>query len=448
MKILSGAEHPSAGTIRIGGTTQDRLSPSAAIEQGIGIVYQEHNLVQTLSVMENIFLGKWPGNRLTVDHKKMKEQSKALLQKFEINVDPLTPVEFLSPAMQQVVEIVKTISVPLKVLILDEPSAPLTLSEVDILFSIIRKMKENGTTVIYISHRLEEIFSISDRVSVLKDGVYIDTLETGSTSRSELIGLMVGRDVTEEYPQRETKISDENVISVRNLTGNGVADICFDVKKGEILGFAGLVGCGRTELMSLIFGDEKKASGEIIIRGSIGYIKNCRDAVNHGIGLIPEDRKNNGLLLEHSIRDNMTLAHLPKISRLGVIDRKQEHEIIEQFSESLKIKAVSSEVLVNTLSGGNQQKVVVAKWLITDCDILIFDEPTRGIDVGAKLEIYKLLNELIGQGKTILMVSSDTEELLGMSDRLIVLSEGRIAGELDRENFDTHVILDMASGDR
>ncbi|MGI5936022.1 MAG: sugar ABC transporter ATP-binding protein, partial [Oscillospiraceae bacterium] len=342
----------------------------------------------------------------------------------------------------------RVISRPLKVLVLDEPTAPLTVAEVDILFDIIAKLKAQGLTIIYISHRIEEIFSVSDRVSVLRDGCYIGTVKTSEIDRPGLISMMIGKDVRSDCPPPISKVGDEVVLEAENVTGNGVHNISFKLKKGEILGFAGLVGCGRTELMSVIFGDTPLREGRIFIKGKVRKFKTCRHAIKAGLGLVPEDRKAAGLLMENSVRVNISLASMKKLSRFTVIDKKAELKVVDRYAKALQIKTPSYEQQVEKLSGGNQQKVVVARWLVSDSDILIFDEPTRGIDVAAKQEIYKLMRELAAEGKSILMVSSDMEELLGMSDRIVVLSEGQLAGELTREEFDTHRILDMASGER
>ena len=448
IKILSGAETPTDGEIWFEESTYSRLQPDLALALGIGVVYQENNLVPTLSVMENVFLGHWPGNRLTVNKKEMRQKTVEYLEEFHVDVDPDAQVETLSPAMQQIVEIVRIISRPLKVLVLDEPTAPLTVAEVDVLFHIIRTLKQRGITVIYVSHRMEEIFQISDRVSVLRDGCYVGTERTADITRQHLISMMIGKEVSSDCPPRTTPIGDEVVLEAKNVTGNGVTDISFRLHSGEILGFAGLVGCGRTELMHVLFGDEPMESGSLFIHGKPVRMRNCHQAIRQGVGLVPEDRKAAGLLLDKSVKVNISLSSLPTLSRLTVIRQKAEQETVKRFSDALQIKTPSFDQLAEKLSGGNQQKVVVARWLATNSEILIFDEPTRGIDVAAKQEIYKLMRELTAQGKSILMVSSDMEELLGMADRMVVLAEGRLAGEVTKEAFDAHKILDMASGQR
>lgn len=448
IKMLSGAEQPTSGTIRFEGKTYPSFRPNVALDLGIGVVYQENNLVPTLSVMENVFLGHWPGKKLTVSKKEMRRRTLELMHEFHIDIDPDREVGELSPALQQIVEIVRIISRPLKVLVLDEPTAPLTVSEVEVLFNIIHTLKEKGITIIYISHRMEEIFQVSDRVSVLRDGCYIGTVDTASIDRQGLISMMIGKEVSSDCPPPLSQVGSQVVLKAEHITGNGVSDISFELHQGEILGFAGLVGCGRTELMSVLFGDVPMESGRLFVYGKEVRFKTCRQAIRAGLGLVPEDRKAAGLLLDKTVRVNISLSNLQKLSRLTVINRQAEEAAVDQYAKALQIKTPSYDQLVEKLSGGNQQKVVVARWLVTNSDILIFDEPTRGIDVAAKQEIYKLMRELAAQGKSILMVSSDMEELLGMSDRLVVLAEGRLAGELEQKDFDTHVILDMASGQR
>lgn len=448
IKMLSGAEQPSGGLIRFEGTEHESFRPDEALDMGIGVVYQENNLVPSLSVMENVFLGHWPGSKITVNKQQMRKQTKELLEEFHIEVNPDKEVGDLSPAIQQIIEIIRVVSRPLKILVLDEPTAPLTVAEVDILFNIVKTLKERGVTIIYVSHRMEEIFQISDRVSVLRDGRYIGTVETASIDRDGLITMMVGKEVSSDCPPPLSEVGEDVVLEAKHLTGNGVSDISFQLHEGEILGFAGLVGCGRTELMSVIFGDVPKSDGQLFIRGKEVQIRSCQKAIDQGLGLVPEDRKAAGLLLDKTVRVNISLSSLRALSRLTVVNRGKEDELVDRYSKKLDIKTPSYDQLVENLSGGNQQKVVVARWLATDCDILIFDEPTRGIDVAAKQEIYKLMRELAAQGKSILMVSSDMEELLGMSDRIVVLAEGQLAGELNRDEFDTHTILDMASGKR
>jgi ribose transport system ATP-binding protein len=362
-----------------------------------------------------------------------------------VDIDPNILVRELSPAQKQIVEIAKAVSKDVKILIMDEPSAPLSVSEVEHMFEVVNQLKQNGVTVIYISHRLEEVFRISDRVSVLRDGEYVATRLTKDTNRKELISLMVGRELTETYPPRMNPLG-EIALEVKHLTGNGDHDISFSVRKGEILGISGLVGAGRSELAMLLYGAAPIESGEIWVDGKKVRIRSPQDAIQQGLGLLTEDRKNKGLFLEMGVGWNISFPIVRKLSKNGVVDTKTEKNITEHYRDRINIKTPSMEQRVINLSGGNQQKVVLAKSLAAESDILIFDEPTRGIDVGAKQEIYQLMCELADHGNAILMITSDMEELLGMSDRIIVLSEGKLMGEVQKEQFSQDHILDLASG--
>jgi ribose transport system ATP-binding protein len=362
-----------------------------------------------------------------------------------VKIDPSAQVMRLSPAQKQLVEIAKAISCNARLLIMDEPSAPLSASEVETMFTIIGQLKNKGVTIIYISHRLEELFRISDRVSVMRDGRYIDTLVTKQTNRKELINLMVGRELKEYYPRR-TGAPGDVVLEVKNISGLGDQDITFSVRRGEILGVAGLVGSGRTELASIIYGVRPKESGETWVEGQKREIHSPDQAIDYGIGLIPEDRKHHGCILNASVHFNISLSTFNKNARFLVVDSKAQKKTAAYYVEKFNIKTPSMEQRLQNLSGGNQQKVILAKTLAANTNILIFDEPTRGIDVGSKQEIYNLMIELVNQGKTILMISSEMEELLGMADRLIVLCEGRFMGEIPKEKFDQHTVIELASG--
>lgn len=444
IKTITGAIEPTEGTIVFGGREYGKLNPIQAIEMGIGAVYQEFNLIPYLSVAENIFYGREIKQGLFYDMNTMCEETDRIMKTLGIKVDPRARVKDLTVAYQQIVEIAKSVSRDVKVLILDEPSAPLTNAEIQAMFKIIRSLKEKGVTIIYISHRLEEIFELSDRVTVMRDSRYILTMNTKDTDRQCLISLMVGRELMDDYPCRASD-SGENILEVKGMSTLYVHNIDFELKKGEILGFAGLVGAGRTEVMRAVFGADPVLEGEIRLQGKKVTIRSPQDAIRHGIGLIPEDRKHQGVLLGMSIKNNITLSSLKAVATMGYIDRKKEKRKLEQLKESLRIKTPSLEQLVKNLSGGNQQKVVLAKWLATNCQILIFDEPTRGIDIGAKQEIYKLMRDLVSGGKSIIMISSEMPELLGMSDRIIVMHEGRIVGEVSRCEATQERILDMAS---
>lgn len=445
IKLISGAIEPTSGSIEIGGQRYDTMTPKLSRACGVAVIYQEFTLVPVLTAAENIFMGEYLTKGLVLDRREMEKRAAQLFERLNIKIDPRAKVADLTTGYQQIVEIAKAISKNAKILIMDEPSAPLTISEVEAMFRIVDVLKEQGVTIIYISHRMDEIFRLSDRVSVLRDGKYIATLQTDETNKNELIKLMVGRELNETYPVRTRKTS-EVVFSARNLTGNGVKDISFDLRKGEILGFGGLVGAGRTELAQLIFGSERIQRGEVILNGTKMDIKNCRSAIAAGIAMVPEDRKRHGAVLQMSIRENVTMSCLPRISNRNVLKRKREVDTTEKAVKDLKIKCPTIEQHVKNLSGGNQQKVVLGKWLAMESNLFIFDEPTRGIDVGAKQEFYQIMNDLANEGKSIIMISSDMEELLGMSDRIVVLCEGRMAGILERDDISQEKVLELASG--
>jgi ribose transport system ATP-binding protein len=445
IKAVSGAIDFDGGTISIGGQEHVKMTPHLARSLGIGVIYQEFNLVPTMSSAENIFLGEKIGNDIFVDTGVVEKRTKEILKQFNVDIDPKVLARDLSPAQQQIVEIAKAVSKNVKILIMDEPSAPLSVSEVGIMFEIIRQLKQRGVTIIYISHRLEEVFQISDRVTVMRDGCYVATKYTKDTNRRELINLMVGRELKEIYPARSI-VPIEVALEAKNLSGNGDKDISFSVKKGEILGVSGLVGAGRTELAMVLFGAVPAEGGEIWVKGKPVRIKSPADAMRHRIGLLTEDRKGQGLFLEMAVKWNICFPIVRRLSKYGFVNTKREDEIAGNYFNRLNIRAPSLMQLVKNLSGGNQQKVVLAKSLAAESEILVFDEPTRGIDVGAKQEIYKLMCELANSGIAIMMISSDMEELLGMSDRIVVLCEGRFAGEVHREQFTQDYILDLASG--
>ena len=343
------------------------------------------------------------------------------------------------------VEIAKAIQQNAKILIMDEPSAPLTGAEVESMFQVIRKLKEAGVAIVYISHRLNEIFELSDRITILRDGRYIKTVKTKDTNTDELVMYMVGRALTETYPPRSEVRTEEVVFEMQNVCGNGDKDLSFQIRKGEILGLGGLIGAGRTEAAEMIFGAAPVQTGKMFLKGKEIRPGSPREAIRLGIALVPEDRKRQGALLGIDVKSNINMAVYPSISKAFLINRKKEEQTAEKYKDELRIKTPSLLQQVKNLSGGNQQKVVLGKWLAANAELLIFDEPTRGIDVGAKYEIYVLMNELVKQGKTILLISSEMEELMGMSDRILVMAEGRITGELDREEFDQEVIMSYAS---
>ena len=445
IKTLSGAIQPNDGEIVFEGTTYTHMEPHQAMELGIHVIYQEFNMMPELSVAENIFMGQQLGGGVLFNKSITEERAQKILDGMHVKINAKETVKNLSVANMQLVEIAKALTRDVKVLVMDEPTAPLTDAEGETLFEIVQMLKSKGVTIIYISHRIAEVFQISDRVSVLRDGRFIKTVMTNEVDRDELIRLMVGREVSDTYPKRDFA-PGEVVLELRDVCGNGVENVSFAVRSGEIFGLSGLVGAGRTETMRMIFGADPIDSGEVLLNGQPVHPKHPAEAVKLGIGLIPEDRKQQGLLLDLPIFTNISMATMRDISHFTVVNSRAEKENVNRLVEAVTIKTPSIAQLVRNLSGGNQQKVVLAKWLAANCKVLIFDEPTRGIDVGARHEIYKLMNELCRQGIAIVMISSDMEEILGMSDRIMVLCEGHQAGILEREAFSQETILSLASG--
>jgi ribose transport system ATP-binding protein len=450
MKILAGAQPRDSGEILLNGHPVSIDSPQQAMDFGISIIYQEFNLVPYLTAGENIFLGREPRAKIPgfVDFKTLYAESQATLDRLGVRIDARTPVNRLSVAQQQMVEIAKATSRKSKIIVMDEPSATLTEHELQSLFALIRQLKAEGVSIIYISHRLEEVFEVCDRATIMRDGKWIATKEVAELTREEIIRLMVGRELKDAIPKVAAK-PGAVALKVKNLNRAGVLhDISFEVREGEVVGLAGLVGAGRTETARVIFGADPMDSGSIEIMGKPVRIHSPQEAIKQGIGLVTEDRKQQGLVLGMAVRENNTLANLDALSTFSFIRRKEERQIAEKYRSDLGIKTPSIEQAVQNLSGGNQQKVVLAKWLFTGSKVLIFDEPTRGIDVGAKSEIYKLMNELAAQGVAILMISSELPEILGMSDRILVMHEGRIAGELSRAEATQEAIMHLATGGR
>lgn len=445
IKTCSGAVIPTSGKIVINGKEFTHMSPQLATENGIAIIYQEFNNVKGLSAAENLFLGNPIKKGLVIDKRAMEKEAEKAFAQLNIKINPKTLVGDLTVGYQQMIEIAKAILQDAKVLIMDEPSAPLTSAEVESMFKVCELLKEKGVSIIYISHRLEEIYRLSDRIVVLRDGEYIKTLITKDSHVDELIQLMVGRSLNETFPPRATGYSDEVILELQNVSGNGDKDIDLQIRKGEILGLGGLVGAGRTELVQMIFGAAKKTNGKMIFKGKEISPKSPREAIDLGIALVPEDRKRHGALLGVSIKNNINMPIYKKISKASVINHKKEMEVAKKYEHELLIKTPTLHQLVKNLSGGNQQKVIIGKWLAANSELIIFDEPTRGIDVGAKAEIYKLMNEVVANGKTVLLISSEMEELMGMSDRIVVLAEGRITGELKKDEFDQETIMKLAS---
>ncbi len=444
IKTLTGAINPSSGVILLDGQEHSSFTPNEAMRLGIGAIYQEFNLVPFLSVAENIFFGREPMRGPFVDYGEMNRRTEELSRRMEIDLDPKAQVKHLGVAYQQIVEILKAVSQNARILIMDEPTAPLTSGEIHALFRIIQTLKASGVTIIYISHRLEEIFEICDRVSVMRDGCHVFTKNIADTDLRSIIGAMVGRELGADYPKKPVP-AGETVLAVRNLSTSVISDISFTLRRGEILGLGGLVGAGRTETARAIFGADPKKSGEILVNGKPVEIRSPRDAISQRIGLITEDRKIQGLILGMRIDENISYTVLDRESVGGFVRGGAVGRLCRRLMDELRIKAYSPAQRVRTLSGGNQQKVVLAKWLARDCDVLIFDEPTRGIDVGAKREIYQLMQSLVENGKAIIMISSEMPELIGMSDRILVMCEGRITGELGREKFSQDSILTYAS---
>ncbi len=444
IKVISGAITPDEGEIVVEGESYTHMTPALSKKLGIEVIYQEFNLIPNLSVAENMFMGERVGGKILADFGQMERRAAEVFERMKIDINPKTLVRDLSVAYMQMVEIAKSIVKNVKILIMDEPTAPLTSDEVDILLELVEKLKQEGVTIVYVSHRMDEIYRVADRLSVFRDGKWISTNPVEEISRHDLVCEMVGREITETYPVRR-KCEKETILEVRNLTGKGAKNISFDLKRGEILGLAGLVGAGRTETARMIFGADPIESGSIIMKGKEITIRSPRDAVQNGICLVPEDRKQHGVILSLSIRDNITLPIVKGISKLGIVDRKREDGILKKQKDDLRIKTPSFSQKAGNLSGGNQQKVVLSKWLASDAEVLIFDEPTRGIDVGAKQEIYFLMNRLVEAGKAIIMISSEMEELIGMSDRIIVLYEGEQKGEIEKEQFSQELIMERAS---
>lgn len=447
MKVLTGIYSKDEGTITYEGKEVEFTSPREAQGAGIVIVHQELNMMSHLTVAQNIFIGREPMKGKLIDDAKMNEDAVKLFQKLNIEIDPTENMGNLTVGKQQMCEIAKAISHDAKVIVFDEPSAALTETEIDELFKIIRDLKKKGMGIVYISHRMDEIKVITDRVTVMRDGGYVGTLITKDCTKDDIINMMVGRVIYED-PKTESAVPKDApvVLKVENLNaGKMVRDVSFELHKGEILGFSGLMGAGRTETARALFGADEKDSGSIYINGEKVEIKSPADAVAHGIGYLSEDRKRYGIVTAKTVAENSTMAALDDYMSGPFINKKKERAAAQEYVESLKTKTPDVDQLVVNLSGGNQQKVVIAKWLVRNCDILIFDEPTRGIDVGAKSEIYHLMNELVAQGKSIIMISSEMTEILRMSDRIVVMCEGRKTGEIDISEATQETIMRAAT---
>ncbi len=447
MKVLTGIYTKDSGTITYEGKEIEFHSARQAQDAGVIIVHQELNMVNDLTVAQNIYLGREPHRGMGINDKKMIKDSEALFKRMKIDIDPRMKMGDLTVGKQQMCEIAKAISHDAKVIIFDEPSAALTEKEIDELFVIIRDLRSQGIGCVYISHRMDEIKEITDRVTVMRDGTYVGTLITADSTKDDIINMMVGRVIYEDPKSASTCPPDAPVVlKVENLNaGKLVKNINFELHKGEVLGFSGLMGAGRTETARALFGADPKSSGKIYINGEEVDIKSPQDAVKHGIGYLSEDRKRYGVVVRRSIAENTTMACLENYMNGIFINKRAETKESDELVKELATKTPNSEELVVNLSGGNQQKVVIAKWLARDCDILIFDEPTRGIDVGAKNEIYKLMNRLASEGKSIIMISSEMTEILRMSDRVMIMCEGEITGEIDISEATQENIMDKAT---
>jgi ribose transport system ATP-binding protein len=444
IKMLSGAYHPDEGEILLDGQKVDISSAAVAQALGISTIYQEFNLVPRLTVAENIFLGRQPRRFGLVDHQKMRNEAQRTLERIQVRVDPGALVSDLGVAQRQMVEIAKALSLEARLLIMDEPTAALSGQEVARLFEIVRGLKEEEVGVIFISHHLEEVTKVGDRVTVLRDGKFVDRVPA-TTDHSELVRMMVGRSIEEQFPRRRPEIG-EVLLDVKNLSRAGVLeDISFQVRAGEVVGIAGIVGAGRTELARAIFGVDPLDAGEVWVEGRRMERSDPREAKHRGIGFVTEDRQGQGIVQPLSVAENLALASLGRDTTAGLVNRREQRGRAEKMIEELNIRTPGPEQEVRYLSGGNQQKVVIGKWLLADSKVLIMDEPTRGIDVGAKVEIYELMNELTRWGAAILMISSDLPEVLGMSDRILVMSGGSIAGELPVEEATQERVMALAT---
>jgi inositol transport system ATP-binding protein len=448
MKVLSGEYEVDSGEIYFNGRKLEHQNTQETLKMGIAMIYQELSPVMDMTIAENIFLGREPttGRGNFVDFKTLYAETQRFLDQMGLKYDPHMKMRDLSIAGQQLIEITKAISRNASLIIMDEPTSAITDREVEVLFKQIRDLKAKGVAIIYITHKMNEIFEIADDISVIRDGQHVASGPASDFTENKLISLMVGREITNIFPKLEATISDV-ALEARNLTRHGVFEnISFQVRKGEIFGLAGLVGAGRTEVARVIFGLDPADSGEILIDGKPVRIRNTTDAIHNGIAMVSEDRKNEGLVLIRSCLENISLANLHKIAPGLFIDRAREKVLAEKMKEKLRIKVADLQVPVSTLSGGNQQKVVIAKWLIGELKVLILDEPPRGIDVGSKSEIHRLMSELAQQGLAIIMISSELPEILGMSDRVLVMHEGVATGEIAREDASQEAIMTLATG--
>ncbi len=444
IKVLAGIYQPNKGEIILDGKPCRFNSPIEARRAGISVVHQEIKLAEPLSVAENMFLGNVQLKNGLVDWKGMRRRAREIVEDLGMDIDINAQVSSLTVAKKQIVEIMHAINNNSRILIMDEPSAVLTDRELEVMFRIVKQLRDEGITIIYISHRLDEIFGLCSNVSVLRDGRHIDTIPVASVDRQGLINMMVGREMGQEYPKEVGNVGG-TILEVKNLSRGILQDISFEVKSGEVFGISGLVGAGRTELARAILGIDKPESGEVYVRGKKVHYRTFADAIRDGLGLIPEDRKLQGLVQIMSVKRNTTLVNMKRVLRAGVISSSLEEKLSKEYADKLHVVTPSMETEVQYLSGGNQQKVVIAKWLFQNSEILFLDEPTRGIDVGAKAEIYRLINRMAKEGKTIIMISSEMPELLGMCDRIMVMHEGHKMGELNAAEATQEKIMALCS---
>lgn len=444
IKVLAGIYQPNKGEIILDGKPCRFNSPIEARRAGISVVHQEIKLAEPLSVAENMFLGNIQLKNGLVDWKGMRRRAREIVEDLGMDIDINAQVSSLTVAKKQIVEIMHAINNNSRILIMDEPSAVLTDRELEVMFRIVKQLRDKGITIIYISHRLDEIFGLCSNVSVLRDGRHIDTIPVASIDRQGLINMMVGREMGQEYPKEVGNVGG-TILEVKNLSRGILQDISFEVKSGEVFGISGLVGAGRTELARAILGIDKPESGEVYVRGKKVHYRTFADAIRDGLGLIPEDRKLQGLVQIMSVKRNTTLVNMKRVLRAGVISSSLEEKLSKEYADKLHVVTPSMETEVQYLSGGNQQKVVIAKWLFQNSEILFLDEPTRGIDVGAKVEIYRLINRMAKEGKTIIMISSEMPELLGMCDRIMVMHEGHKMGELNAAEATQAKIMALCS---
>ena len=442
MRVLAGEIAPTSGTVSLNGEAVQLSGPRDATGRGISVIHQELALAPDLTVAENIFLGRLPG---FVNHAALRKAAREILDRLGFSIDPAVQAGRLTVAHQQVVEIAKALSNKARIIVFDEPTAVLANSDAERLLAIIRELRANGTGVVYISHRLGEVFDLSDRITVMKDGSHVETLATAATDVDAVIARMVGRQMAALFPPKDGRAPGEVVVDARNLTrGRKVRDVSFTVRAGEVVGLGGLVGSGRTEVARLVFGADRMDSGTVELKGKPLHLSSPRQAVHAHIGLVPEDRKEQGVILDAPIRINTTLAKIRSVTRFGFLDVGKERKVATALGKDMRLKASSVDAPVSSLSGGNQQKVALAKWFHADCDLLILDEPTRGVDVGAKSEIYNLINDLAKAGKAVLVISSEHQELFGICDRILVMAEGAIVGELTEAAFTEQQLLTLA----